>query len=586
MDAAQLEQWIALLRRYGGEEAKIEAKRAETELPKDVVESLCAFANTPGGGVLLLGVDEASHFAVTGVANPSKIQEELAGAARDRLTPPLQPDIGITEIEGKFVVWAEVEELQRAEKPCYVTAKGINRGSYVRVGGSDRRLTTEEVQQLIADRGQPRFDHEIVEEASVDDLDPEGVQLLLSRVRANRPWIFAAKEDHAVLQMLGVLRPDSEGVLRPTLAGILALGQYPQQFFPQLCLTFVRYPTKTGGDPETSIRFLDNARIDGSIPVMVREALSAIQRNMSRRALIKGVGRQDVWEYPVEALREAIVNALVHRDLSPGSRGFHVQIEMYPDRLRIVNPGGLYGVVDITRLGEEGISSARNSRLMMLLEDVAIPGERRTVCENRGSGILTMRNELIRAGMSPPEFRDRVTSFEVVMPNHTLFDEDTVRWLGLLGGELKDTQRTALAFLRRRNEMLDNARYRMVTGISDSRVATSELQDLVARELVEQIGTRRGARYILSDYAKSVGNASVSRGVRPNRRRQIVDLLLVRGELSKAEIAALLNVNAKTVEYWLRILKKEGMVEASHPAPRAKNTRYRVTNAAQYSLFD
>jgi len=283
VDAAQLEQWIALLRRYGGEEAKIEAKRAETELPKDVVESLCAFANTPGGGVLLLGVDEASHFAVTGVANPSKIQEELAGAARDRLTPPLQPDIGITEIEGKFVVWAEVEELQRAEKPCYVTAKGINRGSYVRVGGSDRRLTTEEVQQLIADRGQPRFDHEIVEEASVDDLDPEGVQLLLSRVRANRPWIFAAKEDHAVLQMLGVLRPDSEGVLRPTLAGILALGQYPQQFFPQLCLTFVRYPTKTGGDPETSIRFLDNARIDGSIPVMVREALSAIQRNMRAR---------------------------------------------------------------------------------------------------------------------------------------------------------------------------------------------------------------------------------------------------------------------------------------------------------------
>ncbi|WP_410611839.1 ATP-binding protein [Amycolatopsis sp. lyj-109] len=585
MDEAQLASLIWYLQGFGAEDSGIEAKRSADKLPASAVETLSAFANTPGGGTLLLGIDEADGFAVAGVADPGKMQADLAAMARTQLTPPLQPVISLARIDGKSVVVAEVAELPRAEKPCYVTTRGLNRGSYIRVADGDRRLTSEEIQQLMADRGQPRFDHELVAEASVGDLESSSVDTLLERVRDSNPRIFGDEDDTSVLKMLGVLKVDPVGELRPSLAGLLALGRYPQQFYPQLCLTFVHYPTKVGEATSSSTRFLDNVRIDGPIPHIAREALAVTRRNMSRRALISGSGREDVWEYPPEALREAIVNALVHRDLSPGSRGTQVQVEMYPDRLRILNPGGLYGSVDISRLGEEGVSSSRNGLLLRILEDVPIPGEGRTVCENRGSGIRTMRIELARASMSPPEFRDKVTSFEVAMPNHTLFDEDTVRWLSRVGPEgLRDTQRTALALMRQ-GGVIDNARYRAATGISDSRAATGELQDLVARELVDQRGERGATKYFLSEYAKSLGSTEERRH-RPNRRKQVKDLLALRGEMSKIEISVALNVNPKTIEYWLGRLKKEGEIEFAKAGRGTKNTKYRLTaKGSQSELF-
>jgi ATP-dependent DNA helicase RecG len=575
VDLGDLNLTMGHLRAFGSEDAGIEVKRARDKLPSSVSETLSAFANSPGGGLLLLGIEENENFAVTGVADPARMQSDLASAARDQLTPPLQPDIRVMQVEGVAVVVAVVGELSREQKPCFITARGMANGSYLRVGDGDRRLTAEEVQQLIANRGQPRFDHEIVPESAIENLDPLGIAGLLERVSSSNPRIFGNVDKITALKMLNVIKMDNEGTLRLTLAGLLTLGRYPQQFFPQLCLTFVHYPTQ----PEKFsgvVRFLDNIRIDGPIPVIVREALSVVQRNMSRRALVSASGRQDVWEYPPEALREAIVNALVHRDLSPGSRGTQVQVEMYPDRLRIMNPGGLYGAIDIGRLGEEGVSSSRNALLLKLLEDVTIPGENRTVCENRGSGIRTMQIELSRAGMSPPEFRDKVTSFQVAMPNHTLFDEATVRWLSLLAPDgFKDTQRTALALMLK-NEILDNARYRAATGISDSRVATQELQDLVAREFVDQTGTRGGARYRLSEYAKSLAGGSEMRGIKPNRRRQILNLLDLNEELSKTEIAKLLNINPKTAGYWLNRLKREGEIEFSSPGGGTKHAKYQI----------
>jgi ATP-dependent DNA helicase RecG len=299
---------------------------------------------------------------------------------------------------------------------------------------------------------------------------------------------------------------------------------------------------------------------------------------MTRRSLVTGGGRRDLWEYPPEALREAIVNALVHRDLSPGSRGTQVQIEMYPDRLRVHNPGGLFGSIDIDHLGEEGRSSARNALLMKLLEDVSAPAENRTICENRGSGVRAMMASLRHAGMSPPTFKDRITAFEVIMPNHALLDDDTVAWLNHLGRDgLRDSQCIALALMRR-GEILDNARYRAVTGVTDSRVATFELQDLVARELADQDGVRGGARYTLSEQARQA--TPESRRPRTNRRQQILQALELRGVLSKSEIVDLIGVADKTVEYWLRELRKTGDVETAEGGRSARNTTYRLTPKA------
>jgi len=128
---------------------------------------------------------------------------------------------------------------------------------------------------------------------------------------------------------------------------------------------------------------------------------------------------------PEVALREAIVNALVHRDYSVGARGTQVQIEMYPDRLLVRSPGGLYGPVAIEELGLRGTSSSRNRALLKILADAPFE-DGRTVCENVGSGIFTMRRAMADAGMEPPVFSDNVSTFEVTFPNHPLLDQDTL----------------------------------------------------------------------------------------------------------------------------------------------------------------
>src|ERR1035441_6840995 len=103
---------------------------------------------------------------------------------------------------------------------------------------------------------------------------------------------------------------------------MLALGKYPQRFFPALGLTFVVYPTTEVGEPGPSQeRFLDNVRIEGTIPDMLRPTLDVLRRNMKRRSVVKGLYREDAEEYPDTAVREAVINALAHRDLSNGSRG-------------------------------------------------------------------------------------------------------------------------------------------------------------------------------------------------------------------------------------------------------------------------
>lgn len=569
---------IAELRKFGAEATSVEAKRAEGGLPKSARDTLSSFSNTPGGGTLVLGLDEATGFSAVGLDDPAKMMADLASMCRADMVPPLAPEIEVAEVDGQSILLADVPELPKSQKPCYVRALGMERGSFIRVGESDRRLTSEEVHQVVADRGQPQFDHEVIVDATLDDLDHTAVDAYVGRARLNNPRIFADEPPDVVLRMTKVLGRGPDAREHPTMAGLLALGRYPQQFFPQLNVTFVHYPTPTGESTQAGVRFLDNVSLNGPIPSMVSETLSVIRRNMSRRALITGEGRRDMWEYPPEALREAVVNALVHRDLSPGSRGIQVQIEMYPDRLRIMNPGGLFGAVDIDRLGEEGRSSARNSLLMKLLEEAQVPDEDRTVCENRGSGIRAMLAALRHAGMSPPRFKDTTTAFEVLLPNHTLLDDETVAWLQLLGREgLRDSQCTALALMRT-GDVMDNGRYRAATGITDSRVATFELQDLVARELITQTGTRGGARYTLSEYASTAHLRG--RRARPNRRHQILDLLALHKELSKTEISELLALNPKTAEHWLRTLKGEGSVEPTEPGRGSKHTRYRLSAKA------
>jgi ATP-dependent DNA helicase RecG len=573
---AELAEVIGNLRALGADIADVEVKNGSGGLPKSLRETLSAFSNTRGG-VVILGLDEGSGFAAAGLRNAARLAADLGSMCSSEMEPAVRPLIRVHNFEGEQLVVAEIPELDASQKPCFYIGAGMTKGSFVRVSDGDRRLSAYEVQVMLSSRGQPRDDEQAVPAIGLEHLDQASVEALIARLRTSRPYAFKDLDQFAVLRRAKVLVPGRAGQDAVSLAGLLALGSYPQEHFPQLMVTFVHYPTATGRQSVGGERFLDNVTLEGPIPVMARDALAAIRRNMSRRAVIADAGRQDVWEYPETALREAVVNALVHRDLSSSARGTQIQIEMYPDRLVVKNPGGLFGPVTIDNLGEEGVSSARNATLIKLLEDVPLPAETRTVCENRGSGIRAMLDSLLAAGMSPPQFEDRISSFSVTFPNHTLLSQDTVRWIAALGEHgLTDSQCVALAMLRE-EEVLDNRAYRAATGV-DSRVATAELQDLVARELVSQTGSRRWAQYRLSPRL----SARIAASPRADRRPVLL-AALGNQTLSRAELAARTGLSDQTVRRWLTIMRQEGTVELTGTSPRSTSARYRRSD--QSALF-
>lgn len=573
MNADEVAEIVENLRVLGSDVADIEVKKAQGGLPRSLRETLSAFANSYGG-VIIFGIDEAEAFAATGLANPSKMAADLAAMCSDEMEPALRPYIQIHTFEGVRLLVAEVPELPREQKPCFYKGAGITKGAYIRVRDGDRQLSSYEVQMMLSSRGQPMSDVEPVPGVGPEALDEHLVSAMMLRLRSSRPYAYQELSSQEILRRTKVLVADPGGLGDVvSLGGLLALGSYPQEHFPQLVLTFVHYPSEGGSDEESGVRFLDSVAIEGPIPVMVRDALAAIRRNMSRRSVITGAGRRDIWEYPETALREVVTNALVHRDLSPASRGAQVQVEMFPDRLVIRNPGGLFGPVTLDNLGEEGSTSSRNASLLRILEDVPIPGEDRTVCENRGSGIRAMLNSLRRSGMTAPKFDDRISSFIVTFPNHSLLSDDVVRWIGTLHESgLTESQCMALAALHAGN-VLDNPSYRKLTGL-DSRVATAELQDLVARELVEQVGTRRWARYRLAlRTEESAGQ--LRRRPRPADRRDEILEALGAAPASRAELAERTGLTDQTVRRWLTLLRKQGLVEATEKSTRSRNTKYR-----------
>lgn len=157
MQDEELAEIVENLRLLGSDVSDIEVKRAEGGLPRSARDTVVAFANTRGG-TLILGLDESSGFASTGLADPAQMSSDLAAMCATDVEPPVRPHIGIHDFEGTRILVAEVPELPPLRKPCFSRGAGMSQGSFVRVGDGDRKLTSYEVQLLLANRGQPHED--------------------------------------------------------------------------------------------------------------------------------------------------------------------------------------------------------------------------------------------------------------------------------------------------------------------------------------------------------------------------------------------------------------------------------------------
>lgn len=576
----EFREHIAALQSRGTDHRHVEAKRSQSGIPKRLWETLSAFSNSPGGGVVILGLDEARGFRVVGVDDPGRIQTHLQSMCSE-LEPRVAALIDIKEIEGKHLVIAEVPEILPGQKPCFHRASGMTNGAFVRQGDADRRLGPYEVQVLLSARGQPTYDREAVAEATIVDLDERAVAAFLSRVRERRPRLRERTHEE-ILRTLKVVVPHPEGhaTYVPSIAGLLIFGREPQQFFPQLAVLFSAFPGRSIGElGPNGERLIDDARIEGNIAQMVAETITRIVGNMRHARREAGVMRTTDPELPRAALSEALVNALAHRDLYPDARGTAVQVHLFADRLTIVNPGGLYGPTTVDTLGTGGLTSARNAVLMQLLEDAVSPGTGEAIAEHRGTGIPAMIEALRAAAMSPPRFDDTIATFRVIFPRESLINKETLAWLAALGpraADLTRDQRMALALMRA-GETVTNARYRQVSGV-DSRVATRELGDLASRDLIQMTGAGRWAEYTLADALVSAAPATGPL-LRGDRRPDIRDLLRKRGPLTRAELQNQLGVHQTTVSRWLRVMRLDKEIEQITATVKDPRARYRLVDS-------
>ncbi|MGN0413790.1 MAG: ATP-binding protein, partial [Lachnospiraceae bacterium] len=245
-------------------------------------------------------------------------------------------------------------------------------------------------------------DIRIIERVSFASLDQNLLANYIEILKKGKPRL-AAISDNEIYELMSIKRDNAI-----TLSAVMNFSPYPQAYFPQLCIIATVVPgTEMGEIGTQGERFLDNQRIEGNISEMLDGAMQFVMKNMRTKTIINPhTGkREDRTDYPVEAIREAILNALVHRDYSIHTEGMPIQITMFEDRMEIRNPGGIYGRIKIDQLGKVQ-PDTRNPVIASELEVLK-------VTENRYSGIPTIRRTMQEYNLPQPEFLDERGSFIV-----------------------------------------------------------------------------------------------------------------------------------------------------------------------------
>ena len=405
MQARELEELVEAIRRQKAEGQTVEVKAAHRGCPQKLYDTLSSFSNQDSGGTIVFGLDEKADFALVGVYDLQDLQKNVTEQC-NQMEPPVRAVFTAVEMGSAAVCCAEIPGLDFSERPCYYKGRGRTKGSYIRVGDADLPMTDYELYSFEAFRKHLHDDERPVERASMSTLDANQLQSYLLQKRLERPGFAQLPEDQA-LEMLNVTRDG-----KPTLAAVMNFCVYPQGYLPQLAITAVVVPgLEIGEHALDDPRFLDNKRIEGTIKNMVEEAIQFCKRNMKVQTIIdpETGRRKDRTEYPIEAIRESVLNALIHRDYSHLTEGTPVQINFFRNRLEIHSPGSLYGRMTVEQLGHAR-PDLRNPALAVMTEELV-------GAENRYSGIPTIRREMAAYKLPEPVFENRRNEFVVTLYN-------------------------------------------------------------------------------------------------------------------------------------------------------------------------
>lgn len=454
--------------------------------PQTLAETLVAFANSDGG-TIVLGYDERGK-AVTNVM-PEDIEAVLRQAA-GRTTPPVRATLENAGDAGQPHLIVRV--------PRSVDLHSLSDGRvFVRTAGENRALTGDEIRNLSQSRAIGDFEAEPVPGATLDDFDKEIInEYMAKREFRTRRKIGPAEGDAlpSLLREIGAL--DARGT--PTVAGMLLFGKNPQAFLPQSGVVFVKFPGVEPRGEGGRAGYGRREEINGPLARVIERSWQVILEEMRVGAVVKGLEREEVLEYPEFAVREALVNAVCHRDYR--LRGRRIEVRKYADRLEVISPGGLPGFITLDNIVEEHFS--RNPRLVQGLFQWGY-------IEELGLGIDRMIEELVAAGHPAPKFIPTAYSFTVAMSNvrerRAIQNITPAVMPGATaaGGSdasasltVNERQARALQYLREHGRITNRDLQLLCPNVTPETLRI-DLADLVDKGVLIRIGEKKGTYYIL-----------------------------------------------------------------------------------------
>ncbi|MBT9148253.1 MAG: hypothetical protein DDT32_02025 [Syntrophomonadaceae bacterium] len=440
-----------------GESETVEFKPSLSQMDK-IMESVSAFSNTMGGRIVI-GVSDKGK--ALGVDIGERTIENLANRIKQNTDPAIYPSISVENLEGKNIIVIEVRE--NKSKPVFAFDK-----VYKRVGKSNQRVSSDEIKKLALEGKKVYWDGQICEDASLKDIDKEKVKWFFKKAKYERR--LELDPETRIREALGKLELFRYGKL--TNAAVLLFGKDPQGFFIQSETRCARFK---GLKP---LEFIDMKVFGRNIIDQREDALEFVKEHIRLHAEIKGTERAERWEYPIEAIREAITNAICHRDYGTAS---NVQIRIFDDRIEIWGCGPLPEPLTPEDLKREHKSILRNpliGKCLFLIKFI----------EQWGTGTNRMIEQCLIHGMPEPLFEEVAGDFVVTFRKYNITEEMLT--------ELNERQRKAVEYLLK-HKKITNKKYREINPNISDRTALNDLNELVDRNIIVAKGEKRYRHYML-----------------------------------------------------------------------------------------
>ncbi len=420
----------------------------------DCLKAVSAFANSDGG-VLIVGLDDQGE--PSGLKNIKRLLEDIPNTIRNKLG--IIPSVEPNKKNKKDII-------KIAVTPCSVPIS-YNGKYYIRSGSTVQELQGKDLADFLMKKSGSTWDDIVEERAGFNEIDNDSIEKFKKYAADRIPSIINETDNTALLQKLSLI--DDKDLKR---AAVLLFSNDPQKFYLQSVVRIGKFLT------DTEIQTTDI--VEGNLFAQLESVLEMLRtKYLVSNIKYEGIHRRDILEYPYEALREAIINALIHRDYSGTSQ---IQIRVYPDKLMIMNEGKLPPEIPVEKLKTNHLSIPRNTLLAKIFYYAGF-------IESWGHGTIKIVENCIEQGLPEPDFMEENGVMTVVFYKDK-WTEENLKKRGL-----NDRQIKVIVYMKEKGS-ITNREYQSLFSITD-RTALRDLNDLISKGLVQKRGVKKGTRYLL-----------------------------------------------------------------------------------------